>query len=91
MAHLGRAPAVPLEGLVGVGGQRRGVALEQRDLVAVAGTGASAAPEPGHAGPDHHDRCIVGPHDDCRSGPSARLQVGLADRGWLLAVSTREC
>ena len=46
VAHLRRAPAVPLEGGVGVGRQRRGVALDQRDPVARPATGASAAPSP---------------------------------------------
>ena len=59
MADLGRAPAVPLEGRVGVGGQRRGVALEDRDLVAGPAQAQRGA-EPGHAGPHDDDPCHQG-------------------------------
>ena len=54
VAHLGRTPAVPLERLVRVVGQRRAVPLEHRDVVALTGQRQRRAQSP-HTGPDHHD------------------------------------
>ena len=54
VADLRSAPAVPLEGLVGVVGERRAVPLEHRHVVALAGQGQRGA-QSAHSGPDHHD------------------------------------
>ena len=57
VADLGGAPAIPLEGGVRVGRQRRGVALDQGDPWP-ARDRARAVPEAGHAGA-HHDDGVV--------------------------------
>ena len=60
MADLRGAPAVPVEGGVGIGGQRGGVALEDRDPVPGPGQGQRRA-QAAHAGPDDHDCAVSAP------------------------------
>ncbi len=68
VAHLRRAPAVPVEGAVGVLGQRRVVAFDEHDLVALSSTCQPDA-EPPDAGPDHHDASHGPPGPGCRVAP----------------------
>ena len=56
VAHLRRAPAVPVERAVRVGGEGRVVALDQHDLVSCP-AGAQRDTQPGDARPDHHQPC----------------------------------
>ena len=60
VADLGRAPAVPLERAARIGGQRRGVALDQGDLVAVPAQ-RQRRPEPATPAPTTTIRLLVSP------------------------------
>ena len=51
--HLGRAPAIPPEGGVGIRRERGGISLEHRDLVP-GPSEAQGGAEPGHPCADHH-------------------------------------